>query len=66
MDEIADVLRLVLTSTKAEVSKGKPSKAKFVIDAAARTQARDRIHRLLGRFPVYPQLDLGLLEAFLK
>ncbi len=66
MDEIADVLRLVLASTKAEVSKGKPSKAKFVIDAAARTQARDRIHRLLGRFPVYPQLDLGLLEAFLK
>ncbi len=66
MEEIADVIELVLKSTKAEVSRGKPSKAKFVIDEKARADARDRIHRLLARFPVYPQLDLGLLEAFLR
>ena len=66
MEEIADVLQLVLENTKAEVSKGKPSKTKFVIEEKARGEARDRIHRLLARFPVYPQLDLGLLGGFLR
>jgi glycine hydroxymethyltransferase len=68
MEEIADVLRLVLTSTKAEVAQGtgKPSKAKFLIDDKARIDARDRIHRLLDRFPVYPQLELAVLEAFIQ
>lgn len=66
MDEIADVLALVLRATKPEVSKGKPSKAKFAIEEKARSEARSRIHALLARFPVYPQLDLALLGEFLR
>jgi glycine hydroxymethyltransferase len=66
MKEIAAVLKLILSNTKAETVKveGKPdapSKAKFVIAAAAESEARERIHSLLDSFPVYPEVDLECL-----
>ncbi len=70
MKEIASVMKLILANTKPEIVKkdSEPdslSKAKFVIEEAAETEARARIDALLARFPVYPELDLSALQAFL-
>ncbi len=67
MKEIAAVLKLILANTEAEEAKadGKPTtrhKAKFTIKPEAETEARQRLHALLSRFPVYPQLDLAILK----
>jgi glycine hydroxymethyltransferase len=69
MLEIASIVKLVLSSTKPEIitsgeQKGKPSKAKYVIDKAAAVEASSRVKGLLDRFPVYPQLDLSFLQRF--
>ncbi|MCL2182007.1 MAG: glycine hydroxymethyltransferase [Chitinispirillia bacterium] len=67
MKEIAAILKLVLSNTKPEViskgeNAGKPSQAKYEIDGKAADVARSRVKALLGKFPVYPQLDLELLK----
>ncbi len=67
MKEIAAVLKLILANTEAEEVKtdDKPatrSKAKFVIKPEAETEARRRLQVLLSAFPVYPQLDLAVLQ----
>jgi len=67
MKEIAAILKLVLSNTKPETiasgnNAGKPSKAKYVIDEKAASEARAMVKKLLDRFPVYPQLDLELLQ----
>jgi glycine hydroxymethyltransferase len=66
MQEIARVLKLILSHTRAEVVKaeGKPdsrSKAKFEVDAAAEGEAHSSVRALLERFPLYPNLDLTIL-----
>jgi len=68
MKEIAAVIKLVLSNTKPEINAtgeqaGKPSKAKFILDAKAEKEAKVRIQSLLDRFPVYPQLDLAFMES---
>jgi glycine hydroxymethyltransferase len=67
MKKIAAIIGLVLRNTKPEIStagdnKGKPSKAKFTIDEQVKTEARRLVGGLLREFPVYPQLDLELLQ----
>ena len=67
MNEIASVIRLVLTNTKPEMVKsgdqaGKPSKAKYSILNNAASEACSRVQQLLNQYPVYPQLDLQLLQ----
>ncbi|MCU0609543.1 MAG: glycine hydroxymethyltransferase [Chitinispirillaceae bacterium] len=67
MKEIAAIIKLVLANTKPEIiargaNAGQPSKAKYVIDAKAKEQAQNRVADLLGRFPVYPELDLAYLQ----
>lgn len=67
MKEIAAIFGLVLKNTTANTiaggpNAGKTSKAKYTLDEAAKQEASDRVHALLGRFPVYPELDLGLLQ----
>ena len=70
MREIASVLRLVLANTEAAAiakgrSAGQPSKARYRTDAGALGEARERVAGLLGRYPVYPEVELGyLLRAF--
>ena len=69
MREIASIIKAVLANTKAEIGKtgenaGKPSKAKYSIDNKIKADARARIKNLLDRFPVYPQLDLALLQKY--
>jgi glycine hydroxymethyltransferase len=71
MKEIASIIKMVLANTKPEISAsgenaGKPSKAKYSIDEKAKTDARARIKNLLDRYPVYPQLDLALLQKYFR
>lgn len=67
MKEIAAIMKLVLSNTRATTiasgpNAGKPSLAKYEIDGAARDEAGARVQALLARFPVYPELDLPFLE----
>ncbi len=67
MAEIASIIKSVLAATKPEISAagenaGKPSKAKYALDANVKKQAKERVGALLSRYPVYPQLDLGFLQ----
>jgi glycine hydroxymethyltransferase len=67
MVEIAEIISLVLQNTRPLETEGKDgaqkkSKAKYEIDPKARDQATKRVHTLLSRFPVYPELDLDLLK----
>lgn len=70
MKEIAAVMKLILANAKPETVRKEgepdtPSKAKFIIAPEAEKEARARIDALLARFPVYPELDLQALQAFL-
>ena len=67
MKEIAAIIKLVLSGTKPKVldsgkSAGQPSKRLYTLDEKVREEARARTKALLDRFPVYPQLDLALLQ----
>jgi glycine hydroxymethyltransferase len=67
MQEIARIIRLVLANTTAAVVKsgqqaGERSRARYQVAPAAAAEARQRVHDLLGRYPLYPELDLGLLQ----
>jgi glycine hydroxymethyltransferase len=67
MKEIASVLKLILSHTVADEAKGddRPagrSKAKFTVHPPAEDEARTRLDTLLAKFPVYPQLDLAILQ----
>lgn len=69
MKEIASVLKLILSNTSAGTissgaNAGKPSKTKIELDDAAQKEAHARISTLLSAFPVYPELDLGLLKQY--
>ncbi len=69
MREIAAIIKRVLTHTQPEIiatgaNAGKPSKAKYQVDPTVRDEARARVKQLLDRFPVYPQLDLELMEKY--
>jgi glycine hydroxymethyltransferase len=71
MKEIAAIIKAVLVGTKPDISAkgenaGKPSKAKYRLDASVKEQALSRVHGLLGAFPVYPNLDLELLRKWFK
>ncbi|MBI4556020.1 MAG: glycine hydroxymethyltransferase [Candidatus Hydrogenedentes bacterium] len=67
MREIAVIIKMVLANTKPTIvdsgpNTGQPSKAKYAIDPPAHREARTRIKKLLDRFPVYPELDLAVLQ----
>jgi glycine hydroxymethyltransferase len=67
MKAIASIIKTVLANTKPTTiekgeNAGEPSKAKYAIDPAAKDRARGAVHDLLSKFPVYPELDLELLQ----
>lgn len=67
MKEIAAIIKLVLSNTRpAKITKGPHagtlSKSKVVTDPAAKAEALDRVHDLLHRFLLYPELDLEFLK----
>ncbi|MCL2067723.1 MAG: glycine hydroxymethyltransferase [Treponema sp.] len=65
MEELGAIIALILNGTSPAPGDKDPSvksKAKYLIDPAAKAQAVERVKKLLDRFPVYPQLDLALLK----
>ena len=67
MREIVGIVKQVLAATHpARIAKGRNagglSQARYHIDQDALDTARSRVADLLGRFPVYPELDLDYLE----
>jgi glycine hydroxymethyltransferase len=70
MDELAALIAGVINGTSQSQDKNDPSmksKAKYAIDASAKSEALAKVKNLMDRFPVYPQLDIQLLkEAFIS
>ncbi len=67
MKEMAAVFQLILSNTQPRIltkgrNAGKPSKVKYEIANGIREEARRRVSDLLGRFVLYPQLDLDFLK----
>ena len=62
VDEIADVAVEVLRATAAVSVNGKPSKAKYETEAKVVQEARARITAPCDKFPVYPEIDLSIVE----
>jgi len=67
MKEIAAIIKFVLANTTATQTTsgsraGTPSQSKYSMDAGARKPAKARVKALLDRYPVYPELDLALLQ----
>jgi glycine hydroxymethyltransferase len=63
VDEIADVAVQVLRATTPVSVNGKPSKAKYETEGKVVQEARSRIAALCDKFPVYPEIDLSLVES---
>jgi glycine hydroxymethyltransferase len=59
MDEVADIIATVLTATEPAAASSGPSKAKYLLDGAIVDQGRKRAAELLGRFPLYPGIQLA-------
>jgi glycine hydroxymethyltransferase len=69
MREIGAILKLVLANTNPTTIEkgehaGQRSQAKYTIAPNASRAARERVKTLLDRFPVYPELDLDLLQRY--
>jgi glycine hydroxymethyltransferase len=69
MKEIAAIIKLALSNTKAGVvesgkNAGEPSKINYVLDEKTHEEAKARVKVLLDRYPVYPELDLALLHEY--
>jgi glycine hydroxymethyltransferase len=66
MREIAAIVASVLRAvTPGTTKSGGKDKSKYTLDEAVQKKAHARTADLLGRFPVYPELDLPfLLESF--
>jgi glycine hydroxymethyltransferase len=64
MREIGAIMHQVLSQvTPTTTGSGKTSKAKYRLETRAAEAARSRVHALLDRHPVYPQLDLAMLMS---
>jgi glycine hydroxymethyltransferase len=62
IEEIAEVMSDVLRATTPVVTNGTPSKAKSITEPHAETEARSRIAELCQKFPVYPEIDLSIID----
>jgi len=64
MKEIASIIKLVLSHiTPTMTTSGKKSLTKYTLDAKVSQEAQKRISTLLDRHPLYPELDLELLQT---
>ena len=62
MKEIARLIKLALANTRAlRLKAGGTSKSGFKTDDGAAEEVRQGVAALLGRYPLYPELDLDLL-----
>jgi glycine hydroxymethyltransferase len=65
MVEIADVAHSVLSNTAAGTvasgaNAGNPSRVQYVLAEDVRNGARRRVAELLGRHPLYPEIELSI------
>ncbi|HTK11546.1 MAG TPA: glycine hydroxymethyltransferase [Ktedonobacteraceae bacterium] len=65
MAEIASIIKLVLSQTTPTINNGKKSQARYALDASVIAEAQQRVHALLNRFVLYPELDMDLLLSSL-
>lgn len=70
MKEIARIMHHVLSNTSQKVLKkgknaGQPSKVKYDLAGSVIDEAVASVDALLDRYPLYPELDLGLLTKSL-
>ncbi len=63
VDEIAAVAVDVLRGTTPVSVNGKPGKAKYETEAKVVQEARARITALCDKFPVYPEIDLSIVDG---
>jgi glycine hydroxymethyltransferase len=64
MKEIASIIKLVLTHvTPTMTSSGKKSLTKYILDASVSKEAQQRCSALLNQHPLYPELNLELLQT---
>lgn len=67
MKEIAAIISFILKSAKPAIitkgeKAGQQNKSKAEVPEEVRTQAKERVNKLLSRHVLYPQLDLAFLE----
>jgi glycine hydroxymethyltransferase len=62
MREIASIMGMVLRATRPKDGREGPSRAKYTLESSVRSEARARVGRLMGRHPIYPELDLSFLK----
>jgi glycine hydroxymethyltransferase len=67
MKEIASIIAYIIKNTKPSTinkgkNEGKFSKAKYDISDKVVATAKSRVKALVGRYPVYPELDLDFLK----
>jgi glycine hydroxymethyltransferase len=65
MEEIAAIMALVLKGTSPAPGEKNPSvksKAKYMLAPDVKSQAIERVKKIMDRFPVYPQLDVETLK----
>ena len=63
MREIASIIKRVLANvTSAKTASGKKSLNKYILDEQIRVEAQQRVQALLEKYPLYPELDLELLQ----
>jgi glycine hydroxymethyltransferase len=62
VEEIAEVMTNVLRATTPVVTDGKSSKAKYTTEPHAEAEARSRMAALCQKFPVYPEIDLSIID----
>ena len=63
MKEIARIIKVILDGAKPGFTdKGAPSKGKVIVDPKAKTEAVASVNKLLGKFVLYPELDLDFLK----
>ncbi len=67
MDTIGEVIYDVLTNSKPKIVEKtqKPSKAQYEIDDKILSRSKDRIRELLDCFPLYPEIELALVEELI-
>ena len=65
MEEIASIMAMVLKATTPAMGEKNPavkSRAKYIVEPAAKAEAIERVGKVQERFPVYPELDLPTLK----
>ena len=65
MIEIADIIASVLSGIQpAFNSEGVKSKAKYTLDGGVKSQSVKRVEQILGKFVLYPEIDLNFLNKY--